>query len=223
MSHHHAPSSASSLSGGPTMIGMIRARKLATKIKKRAQFLVAERKRKDNTGKAVIVHRDFPKNDHGDDHLRIGKSSFQNLRIQTPTQSRSPSITSKQNYSTAIHTIQEPKNTYRTEPVNRFSRKEVTDVMEEVLSEHLDGQIYDHEFCKDTSKKMSDIIKQRVKYMGYSRYKLICLVYMGQVKNQGMRIASRCLWNTQFDNVAEASYRNGELFAVATVFGAFYE
>ncbi|XP_031563632.1 tctex1 domain-containing protein 1-B-like [Actinia tenebrosa] len=222
MSQQHAPSSASSLSSGPTLIGMIRARKLATKIKKRAQFLVAERRRMDNTGKAVTVHRDFPKNTRVDDHLGIGKS-FHNLRIQTPTQSRSPSVGSKQGYSTAINTIQEVKNTYRTEPVNRFSRKEVTDVIEEVLSEHLEGQTYNYEFCKDTSKKLSEVIKQRVKYMGYSRYKLICVVYMGQVKNQGMRIASRCLWNTEFDNVAEASYRNGELFAVATVFGAFYE
>ena len=222
MSYHGAPSSSSSLSGGPSLIGMIRARKLAAKMKKRAQFLVAERRRRDNTGKAAIVHRDFPKNTRNDDQLGIGKS-FHTLKIQTPTQSRSPSIASKQGYSTTTNTIQEAKNTYRTDPVNKFSRKEVTDVIEEALNEHLEGQTYNHEFCKATSKKLSDVIKQRVKYIGYNRYKLICLVYMGQVKNQGMRIASRCLWNTQFDNVAEASFRNGELFAVATVFGAFYE
>jgi hypothetical protein len=204
------------------MIGMIRARKLATKIKKRAQFLVAERRRQDNTGKAATVHRDFPRSQfRNDDTLGIGKS-LHNLRIQTPN-SRSPSVASKQGYSSILNTIQEPRNTYRTAPVNRFSKKEVTDAIEEVLSEYLDGQTYDHEFCKDTSKRLSEVIKQRVKYMGFSRYKLICVVYMGQLKNQGMRIASRCLWNTEFDNVAEASYRNGELFAVATVFGAFYE
>lgn len=208
---------------GPTMIGMIRARKLATKIKKRAQFLVAERRRHDNAGKAAVVHRDFPKSLRNDDNFLAPKILHGNLK--TPT-SRSPSITPKLSqglYSTSFNPMSEPRNTFRTEPVNRFSTKEVKDVIEEALAEYLDGHSYDYDFCKDTSKKLSEVIKQRVKYLGFTRYKIICVVYMGQVKNQGMRIGSRCLWNTKFDNVAEGSFRNGELFAVATVFGSFYE
>ncbi|KAK3742349.1 hypothetical protein QZH41_007858 [Actinostola sp. cb2023] len=223
MSYFSGSSEGASFSNGPTMIGMIRARKLATKMKKRAQFLVAERRRRDNTGKAAVVHRDFPKDLRNDDNfLGVSKSLYSNLR--TPVSStRSPSVSSKQGYSTTLNPIIEPRNTYRTEPVNRFSTKEVKDVIEEAFKEYLDGYSYDYDFCKDTSKRLSEVIKQRVKYLGFTRYKIICVVYMGQVKNQGMRIGSRCLWNTQCDNVAEGTYRNGELFAVATVFGAYYE
>lgn len=50
------------------MIGMIRARKLAVKMKKRAQFLVAERKRRDNAGQTAVIHWDFPRNLRRDEH-----------------------------------------------------------------------------------------------------------------------------------------------------------
>ncbi|EDO45313.1 predicted protein, partial [Nematostella vectensis] len=115
------------------------------------------------------------------------------------------------------------KNTYRMEPSNRFSHKKVKDIIEEAFQEHLNEHSYEAEFCKHMTTKLSELIKQRVKHLGFTRYKLICIVYIGQVMNQGMRIGSRCLWNTNFDNVVEGSYRNGNLFAVATVFGAFVE
>lgn len=212
--------SGDSYTSGPTMIGMIRARKLATKIKKRAQFLVAERRRCDNAGKSAVVHRDFPKNLRNDDNFLVPTSKL--LHSKSPS-SRSPSVSSKLGYSSAFNPVNEPRNSYRIEPVNRFSTKEVKDVIEEALSEYLEGHSYNCDFCKETSKRLSEVIKQRVKYLGFTRYKIVCVVHMGQVKNQGMRIGSRCLWNTQFDNVAEGTFRNGELFAVATVFGAFYE
>jgi len=212
--------SVGSYTSGPTMIGMIRARKLAVKIKKRAQFLVAERRKQDNAGKAAVVHRDFPKNLRNDDNFLVPTSKL--LHSKSPP-SCTPSVSSRMGFSTNLNPVVEPRNSYRIEPVNRFSAQEVQDVIDEALKEYLEGHSYNYDFCKDTSKKLSEVIKQRVKYLGFTRYKIICLVYMGQAKNQGMRIGSRCLWNTQFDNVAEGSFRNGELFAVATVFGAFFE
>jgi len=206
----------SSLGGGPSMIGMIRARKLAVKMKKRAQFLVADRKRRENTGKTSVVHWDFPRNFRRDDpptKLLVpgGKS---------PPISRSPSVSSRYGY---VHVTQPPKNTYRMEPLSRFSEPKVKEVIEDVLDQNLNGHTYEAVFCKEMTKKLSDIIKQRVKFLGFSRYKFICIVHMGQVNNQGMRIGSRCLWDQKFDNVAEGYFRNGDLFAVATVFGLYCE
>lgn len=206
----------SSLGGGPSMIGMIRARKLAVKMKKRAQFLVADRKRRENAGKTAVIHWDFPRNFRRDDpptRLLVpgGKS---------PTSSRSPSASSRYGY---VNVSQPPKNTYRMEPLSRFSEPKVKEVIEDVLDQNLNGHTYEAVFCQEMSKKLSDIIKQRVKFLGFSRYKFICIVHMGQVNNQGMRIGSRCLWDQKFDNVAEGYFRNGDLFAVATVFGLYCE
>lgn len=206
----------SSLGGGPSMLGMIRARKLAVKIKKRAQFLVADRKRRDNTGKIAVVHWDFPRNIRRDDlpaRLQVpgGKS---------PPISRSPSASSRYGYTLPS---QPPRNTYRMEPLSRFSEPKVKEIIEDVLDQNLQGHTYEAGFCKEMSKKLSEVIKQRVKFLGFSRYKFICIVYMGQVNNQGMRIGSRCLWDQKFDNVAEGYFRNGDLFAIGTVFGLYCE
>lgn len=207
----------SSLGGGPSMIGMIRARKLAVKMKKRAQFLVADRKRRENAGKTAVIHWDFPRNFRRDDPptrlLAPGGKS--------PPTSRSPSaLSSRYGYA---NVSQSPKNTYRMEPLSRFSEPKVKEVIEDVLDQNLHGHTYEAVFCKEMSKKLSDVIKQRVKFLGFSRYKFICIVHMGQVNNQGMRIGSRCLWDQKFDNVAEGYFRNGDLFAVATVFGLYCE
>lgn len=216
-----AHSKKSSLGGGPSMIGMIRARKLAVKIKKRAKFLVKESRRRDNTGNSAIVHRDFPKLPRTDMHENRQFLHQNNLLALTPS-SRSPSVAGSK-YSHDTFKIRCPQNTYQPEPVIKFNVAKVKEVIQEVLLENLKGKKYDAFLCKEMSKKLSELLKQRVKFLGYSRYKLLSLVYIGEIRNQGLRIASRCLWNQTTDSVAEGCYRNGNLYAVATVFGIYCE
>lgn len=212
-----AYSKRSSLNGGPSMIGMIRARKLAVKMKKRAQFLVADRKRRDNAGKTVVIHWDFPRSQRRDDLL---STTLQIPGGKSPLVSRSPSVSSRYGYA---HSSQPPRNSYRTEPLCRFSEPKVKDIIEDVFDTNLKGHSYEAGFCKEMSIKLSEVIKQRVKFLGFSRYKYICIVYIGKINNQGMRIGSRCLWDQKFDNVAEGYFRSGDLFAVGTVFGLYCE
>ena len=40
---------------------------------------------------------------------------------------------------------------------------------------------------------------------------------------QGLRIASRCLWDTTTDNFASECYENETLCSVAQVYGLYYE
>jgi hypothetical protein len=40
------------------------------------------------------------------------------------------------------------------------------------------------------------MIKERVKNLGYERYKLVVQVTVGEKTGQGIRLASRCLWDT---------------------------
>lgn len=216
-----AHSKKSSLGGGATMIGMIRARKLAVKLKKRAKFLVSERCRRDNTGKSAIVHRDFPRVLRPDMH---GNRTFlynTGFVAVTPS-SRSPSVLSKsgnENFRNRCPL----QNTHQLQPAHKFNAGKVKEVIEEVLFDNLRGKKYECSFCKEISKKLSELIKQRVKLMGFSRYKFISMVYIGQICNQGLRIGSRCLWNQNFDSLAEVCYRDRNLFAVATLYGVYCE
>ena len=72
------------------------------------------------------------------------------------------------------------------------------------------------------SKNIADKIKEKIKStLNLPRYKLMTQVTIGQSKDQGVRITSRCLWDTTTDNYATASFQNQHIWASAIVF-AFY-
>ena len=48
-------------------------------------------------------------------------------------------------------------------------------------------------------------------------------VTLGQMKDQGVRVASRCLWDTATDNYASVEYANQHLWCSAMVFGVYTE
>ena len=78
----------------------------------------------------------------------------------------------------------------------------------------------------DTIKEkmeLADVIKERVKNLGYSRYKLIVQVTVGEKTGQALRLASRCLWDTTTDNFASDFYENASVYCVGMVFGLYYE
>ncbi|XP_076093939.1 dynein light chain Tctex-type 5-like isoform X1 [Mytilus galloprovincialis] len=117
------------------------------------------------------------------------------------------------------------QNTYRLEPqqTEKFNAESVQKMMTGVLSSYLDGEVYDQKLCAKHSQELSDVIKKRVKELGFPRYKLVCNVMIGQNSNQGLHYSSRCLWNKETDNYAEATYSKGSLFAVATMFATYFE
>jgi len=45
------------------------------------------------------------------------------------------------------------------------------------------------------------------------RYKIVVQVTIGEVKSQGVRVASRCLWDTESDNYASYSFKNVRVHA----------
>jgi len=73
------------------------------------------------------------------------------------------------------------------------------------------------------TKTLSTIITNRVKALGYDRYKIVTIVTVGEIANHGVRIASRCLMDQDTDNYASGSFKNSSLFGCATVFGMYYE
>lgn len=46
---------------------------------------------------------------------------------------------------------------------------------------------------------------------------------VGQQKQQGIRVASRCLWDTATDSVSSFTYNSDSLWATVMVFGLYVE
>ncbi|GFO13290.1 TCTEX1 domain-containing protein 1 [Plakobranchus ocellatus] len=118
------------------------------------------------------------------------------------------------------------QNTYRLEPQSseKFQSKKAQEVIKSVLESYLSGEKYSKDICGNLAQQISEVIKGRVRELGFStRYKLVCLVTIGQNRSQGVAVASRSIWNTETDNWASASYSSGDLFAVANIYATYFE
>lgn len=72
------------------------------------------------------------------------------------------------------------------------------------------------------SKDIADKIREKCKSsLNVPRYKIVVQVTIGQMKDQGVRITSRCLWDTSTDNYAAVSFQNQHIWASAVVFGMY--
>ena len=117
------------------------------------------------------------------------------------------------------------QNTYRMQPEGKekFTAGPVEKIMKSVLESYLDGEVYEHKMCANLAQNLSDVIKSRIKDLGFPRYKLVCNVLIGENSSQAVMMTSRCLWNSDTDNFAQARFSKGKLFAIATVFATYFE
>ncbi|KAL5016053.1 hypothetical protein ScPMuIL_005642 [Solemya velum] len=115
------------------------------------------------------------------------------------------------------------ENSYQTSPTKRFPYAKVKAIIKDVLESYLAEERYEPDLCRQMSKTISEVIKARVKELMVPRYRIICLVHIGQLKGQALRVGSRCLWDSSNDTSSSFEFTNKSLFAVGTVFGVYYE
>ncbi|XP_021363103.1 tctex1 domain-containing protein 1-B-like isoform X2 [Mizuhopecten yessoensis] len=115
------------------------------------------------------------------------------------------------------------ENSYQTAPDQKFPTAKIRYIISDVLESCLRHEKYEPELCRQLSKTTSEIIKTRVREMNIPRFKIICLVHIGQLNNQGLRIGSRCLWDSTCDTFSSYEFRNNKLFAIGSVYGVYFE
>ncbi|XP_033760978.1 tctex1 domain-containing protein 2-like [Pecten maximus] len=115
-------------------------------------------------------------------------------------------------------------NTYVIRPnfQHKFRPVIVKECIHNALSDHLTGKNYDAEETIEWTKVISDDIKQRLKDLGYDRYKFIVQVVIGEQRGEGVKMGCRCFWDSDTDNYAQDIFMNDSLFCVAAAFGCFF-
>jgi hypothetical protein len=88
-----------------------------------------------------------------------------------------------------------------------------------VLNDKFKNQTYT-ELSKLTFE-IADSIKYKLKELGLPRYKYMVNVVIGQQKGQGVRVGTRCFWDSDTDNCASEYFVNDTLFCLATVYGVY--
>lgn len=119
----------------------------------------------------------------------------------------------------------ESKVAVKFEPKNDeiFLPAAVKKIVDEVLNEKLNGVVYNDKVATALALEISNMVKLRCKTLKMPRYKIIVQTFIGENLNQGLRVASKSVWNPRFDNYASGVYMNSALFAVVMVFGSYYE
>lgn len=114
------------------------------------------------------------------------------------------------------------ENNYKTEPECVFEEAKSRKIIYDTLKEHLVDKIYDPTMntkCCMLSEKIRDQIRE----LSLSRFKIVCVVTIGERKEQSMLVTSRCLWNQKYDNFVSATYKHKNLCAIGMVFVAYAE
>eukprot|EP01038_Epipyxis_sp_PR26KG_P016569 gene16569-22617_t len=82
------------------------------------------------------------------------------------------------------------------------------EIIHSTLQEKLNGYTYDGEKCNDATKGLADTIKNKLKLLGYDRYKFVVQVLIGERREQGIRTGTRCFWDSNSDNQASDTFVN---------------
>ncbi|XP_022779769.1 tctex1 domain-containing protein 1-like [Stylophora pistillata] len=114
------------------------------------------------------------------------------------------------------------ENTYRLEPKIRLPERSVHAIIAEAL-DTLESHTYSATHSPFIAKLLTTRILESVKQLNIERYKFVCLVTIGTKGSQDLRIASRCLWDDQFDTFVSVCFERQGFFAVGTVYGVYFE
>ena len=117
---------------------------------------------------------------------------------------------------------QEPSFQIRPSFENKFRPGAVKEIIHTALNQSLAGKSYDNDKVTEWSKAISTHIKDKIKLMGYDRYKIVVEVVIGEQRGEGVRMGTRCLWDSDTDSYASDVFMNDSLFCCAAAFGIYY-
>lgn len=113
---------------------------------------------------------------------------------------------------------------FATEPayIHKFKVSKAKEIIAAVLKSRLAGCAYHADNTSTWAREIADAIKSKLKEENWERYKYVVQVFIGEQRGEGVRMASRCLWDEKTDNYASDIFMNESIFCVATAFGVYH-
>ena len=104
--------------------------------------------------------------------------------------------------------------------------QKVLDILQKSLEDNLkDITVYNHENVLGLNKTICEEVLRKLKSDSTNinkRYKILVHCIIGQRKGQGIRIGSRCIWDTNSDSSVWASYENECIYAFLVAYGVYF-
>jgi len=116
------------------------------------------------------------------------------------------------------------QNSYVIRPhfEQKFKPAKVKELIHNVLTSNLLEKEYDSEQALEWTQTICDAIREQAKELNLERYKIVVQAIIGEQRGEGVKMACRCLWDSDTDNYAQDVYMNDSLFCVAAVYGIYY-
>jgi len=117
-------------------------------------------------------------------------------------------------------------NTYRLGPDKTMPYCDVEAIMKTILNKHLAEQTYSASLCRDKCKEVSDEVVNSVKSLVFPRYRIVCSINFAQYKQdymQSIKVASRCLWDTNNDRSASTTVIVNDIIATCMTYMVYME
>eukprot|EP00873_Tetraselmis_striata_P018810 jgi/Tetstr1/439074/TSEL_027564.t1 len=105
--------------------------------------------------------------------------------------------------------------------LEKFKASRAKEIVDGVLKAKLTGVVYHADNTSTWAREIADEIKSKLKEEGWSRYKFVCQVVIGEQRGQGTRMASRCFWDQNTDSFAQEIFSNESIFCVAAAYGVY--
>lgn len=117
-----------------------------------------------------------------------------------------------------------PEPIYQIRPhlYDKFKPLSAKEVIHEVLYDRLCTKTYNAQDAAQWTKDIADTIKERIKELKFKHYKYVVSVVLGEQHGAGIKMGTRCVWDTEADAYAFDSFINDTIFCVATVYAIYY-
>ena len=90
----------------------------------------------------------------------------------------------------------------------RFHPSKVKEKIEQAIVEMVKDKEYNHREAEKLAIEVSNRIRDTVKELSIPSYKILVQTVIGEIGGQGVRIASKSLWDDKNDNWASYTYSN---------------
>ena len=118
------------------------------------------------------------------------------------------------------------KNQQMCEPkeLEKFYPSKATILIKQTLEQSLLGYELDISSLAGKTDELTKSLRDAMRaVLSLVRYKFVVQVIMGEIKQQGLKIASKCLWDVNSDNYASYTLKTETYYCTALVFGCYNE
>ena len=118
------------------------------------------------------------------------------------------------------------KNQQMCEPkeFDKFYPSKAQELIKSTLEQNLRGYEFDVASLPLKTDELTKTLRDAVRnWSSQTRYKYVVQVVLGEIKQQGLKITSKCLWDVNSDNYASYTFRTETYYCTALVFACYNE